>query len=152
MSQNQILRSLVLNPPYRIDGFTTSPKISKVFSFPYGLRIDSHAFFRSIFQLVFMLSLFMSISCVFLLCFYLPIQNQNVELFNTAKNITNKKLALLVDIQEASSYSKLFSSATSLSLIDAKEIIHINKPTHNVKGFESPITFSKYPSIRFSGF
>ena len=152
IKKRQMLSSLVLNPPYSIDGFTTAPKISKVLSFPLGVKVNSGTLFKSVFNLVFSLSIFMMVACVFVFSFYLPIQNQNTKLVSTAKSIANKKLSLLADLQEASSCNKLFSSASSFSFVDPQEIIHINASSRSVEQARKPITFSKYPSIQFSGF
>ena len=52
LSKNQILSSLVLNTPYKVDGFTTAPKISKILAFPFGIKIDSYLLFKFVFNFI----------------------------------------------------------------------------------------------------
>ena len=151
LSQNQVLGSLVLNPPYKVDGFNTSPRVAKTLSFPFGIRVDSYLLFRSVFNLIFSMSLLMAVSSMLIMCFCLPIQNQNNYMFQSLQSLTNKKFIKVVKLQEVSTYNKLFSNAAILSLKDPEEVIHIN----NTKGTQiamKPKTFDKYPSIQFAGF
>ncbi|MBI3591869.1 MAG: hypothetical protein HY094_10885 [Candidatus Melainabacteria bacterium] len=154
LQRNQILSSLVLNPPYKIDGFTTSPKISKIFSFPFGLRIDSYLLFKFIFQFMLSMSLFMTVSCFLILCFYLPIEKQNNKLLNTTRSLTSERYSLLANLQEASTYKKLFLNADIYSLKDAKKIIYIKQSGIKVQDKEDSrlIASSNYPVIQFAGF
>ena len=154
LQRNQVLSSLVLNPPYKIDGLTTSPKISKILSFPFGLRIDSYLLFKLVFQFMSSMSLFMAVSCFLILCFYLPIEKQNKNLLNTTKSLTSEQYSLLANLQEASTYSKLFSNADAYLLKDAKKIIYIKQQNFKIKDKEDPtlIASNKYPSIQFAGF
>ncbi len=151
LTRNQALSSLVINPPYKVDSYTTSPRIAKLLSFPFGLRIDSYSLVKLIFKGIFSMSLLMLISSLCLIGVYLPIQTQNNELFSAAKSLTNQKLVLLAKLNETTTYNKLFSSANSLSLKDTEEIIHIRKSQSSYKP-NKPILFKKYPSIEFSGF
>ena len=148
---NQILSSLVINPPYAIDGLTTSPKISKILSFPLGIKVDSGLLFKSTFFLVLNTLIFMALSCLLIICFYLPIQNQNAHLFNNAKSLANQKLINLTKIQEVTNYNNLFSNANLYSLTDPEEIIRINR-TEQPQIIAQTKTFNKYPSIQFSGY
>lgn len=151
--KGQILSSLVLNPPYKVDGFTTSPKLARILSFPFGLKLDSTLLFQNIFKLISLLTICMTASCVLILCFSLPLQHQNSQLLQKTKTLTNNKLMHVVKIQEASSYNKLFSRANTLALKDAEEIIHINGTNVTFQNESNKlITFNKYPSIQFSGF
>ena len=147
-----MLSSLVLNPPYKIDGFTTSPKISKILNLPYGLRIDSSLLIKVFCQGVLSMALFMAVSSMLIFCFYLPIQKQNNELLKTVKSLTNEKYILLANLQEASSYTKLFPRAEMYSLKDTKEIIHVQNSANNLAKDTTLIALNKYPSIQFSGF
>ena len=153
-TENPVLSSLVVNVPYSVDSYTTAPKISKLLTFPFGIRIDAASLFRLTYQGIILSTLFMTIASLSILCFYLPLQKQNEELFTTAKSLTNKKFSLLVKVQEASSYNKLFSNANTFSLKDTQETIYLNKTNQNT-GTETPkslISFNKYPSIQFSGY
>lgn len=153
LTKRQILSSLVLNPPYNVDGFTTAPKISKVLSLPFGLKIKSASIFSSIFRLIFSMSMLMITTCILILFFYLPLKVQNIELSNTAISLTNNKYTTLAKIQEESNYNRLFSNVSTFSLMDSDEIIHINNDSIiPSKEKIKLITFNKYPSIQFSGF
>ncbi len=151
ISRNQRLSSLVINTPYKVDSYTTSPRIAKLLTFPFGLRIDSYSLMKLVFKGVYSMSLLMLLSSLCLIGVYLPVQNQNNQLFSTAKSLTNQKLVLLAKLNETTTYNKLFSNADSLSLKDSEEIIHIRKNQSTYKPNKS-ITFKKYPSIEFSGF
>lgn len=149
--KNQKLSSLVINTPYKVDSFTTSPRIEKLLTFPFGLRIDSYSLIKLVFKGAYAISLLMLFSSLCLIGVYLPVQNQNNQLFSAAKSLTNQKLVLLAKLNETTTYNKLFSNADSLSLKDSEEIIHIRKNQSVYKPNKS-ITFKKYPSIEFSGF
>ena len=151
ITRNQVLSSLVINPPYKVDSFTTSPRIAKLLTFPFGLRIDSYSLVRLVFKSMFSISLLMLISSMCLIGVYLPIQNQNNQLFSAATSLTNEKLVLLAKLNETTTYNKLFSNAASLSLKDTEEVIHIRKNQYSLKPNKS-IVLKKYPSIEFSGF
>lgn len=151
MIKNQKLSSLVINTPYKVDSFTTSPRIAKLLTFPFGLRIDSYSLIKLVFKGAYSISLLMLFSSLCLIGVYLPVQNQNNQLFSAAKSLTNQKLVLLAKLNETTTYNKLFSNADSLSLKDSEEIIHIRKNQSVYKPNKS-ITFKKYPSIEFSGF
>lgn len=152
MVKNQVLSSLVLNAPYKVDAFTTSPRIAKIFSLPFGIRIDSglllNCFFKSIFHLVAL----MIIASFLISSLYLYIQKENNQLFQSAKILTNKKLIQLASIQEASSYNKLFLSADMLSLKDPQEIIYIKPDARVLKNSKKLIVLNEYPQVQFSGF
>jgi len=149
--KNQKLSSLVINTPYKVDSFTTSPRIAKLLTFPFGLRIDSYSLIKLVFKGAYSISLLMLFSSLCLIGVYLPVQNQNNQLFSAAKSLTNQKLILLAKLNETTTYNKLFSNADSLSLKDSEEIIHIRKNQSVYKPNKS-ITFKRYPSIEFSGF
>ena len=149
--KNQKLSSLVINTPYKVDSFTTSPRIAKLLTFPFGLRIDSYSLIKLVFKGAYSISLLMLFSSLCLIGVYLPVQNQNNQLFSAAKSLTNQKLILLAKLNETTTYNKLFSNADSLSLQDPEEIIHIRKNQSVYKPNKS-ITFKRYPSLEFSGF
>ena len=151
MMKNQKLSSLVINTPYKVDSFTTSPRIAKLLTFPFGLRIDSYSLIKLVFKGAYSISLLMLFSSLCLIGVYLPVQNQNNQLFSAAKSLTNQKLILLAKLNETTTYNKLFSNADSLSLKDSEEIIHIRKNQSVYKPNKS-ITFKRYPSLEFSGF
>jgi hypothetical protein len=151
MTRNQALSSLVINTPYKIDSYTTSPRIAKLLTFPFGLRIDSYSLMKLAFKGIYSMSLLMLISSLCIIGVYLPVQNQNNELFSAAKSLTNQKLVLVAKLNETTTYNKLFSNANSLSLKDSEETIHIRKNQYSYKPNKS-LAFKKYPSIEFSGF
>lgn len=144
LQKRQMLKALVLNPPYKVDGFTTSPKVR--------LKADIYTICKSTFNIMLSLSIFMTITCFFVFSFYLPLQNQNTRLLNTAKSITNKKLSLLVNLQEVSNFSKLFSNTDSFSLVDPKEVIYVNSNPQYSRQSKSHVVINRYPSIQFAGF
>ena len=152
ITRNQRLSSLVINTPYKVDSYTTSPRIAKLLTFPFGLRIDSYSLIKLAFKGVYSMSLLMLLSSLCLIGVYLPVQNQNNQLFSAAKSLTNQKLVLLAKLNETTTYNKLFSNANSLSLKDSEEIIHIKKKNQSVYKSNKSIAFKKYPSIEFSGF
>ena len=151
MRRNRALSSLVINTPYKVDSYTTSPRIAKLLTFPFGLRIDSYSLVRLAFKGMLSMSLLMLVTSMCLVGVYLPVQNQNNELFSAAKSLTNEKLVLLANLNETTTYNKLFSNANSLSLKDSDEIIHIRKNQYAYKPNKT-VVFKKYPSIEFSGF
>lgn len=152
LSRSQVLSSLVLNLPYKVDGYTTSPKISKLIAFPFGIKVDSYFLYRNAFHIMFSLLLIMAISCVSVICIYVPLNHHNVQLFDTVRSQTNERFALLAELQEASSYSKLFSGARLLSFEDPKEIIRVNSGDQLLQKFKVYTTYNEYPSVRFVGF
>lgn len=153
VQNSQILSSLVINPPYAIDGFTTSPKIAKILSLPFGLRVTSSLLLQLIFKFVSSLSLLTALASILILCLYLPIEKQNNQLISSAKSMSNEKCSLLVSLNETTSYNKLFANAESYSLKDTKQIIHIrSNPVDLKKSSSNLVAFNKYPSIQFSGF
>ena len=151
ITRNQALSSLVINTPYKVDSYTTSPRIAKLLTFPFGVRIDSYSLIKLIFKGVYSMSLLMLISSLCLIGVYLPVQSHNNELFSAAKSLTNQKLVLLAKLNETTTYNKLFSNANALSLKDSEETIHLRKNQYTYK-LNKSIAFKKYPSIEFSGF
>ena len=151
LTRNQALSSLVINPPYKVDSYTTSPRIAKLLTFPFGVRIDSYSLIKLVFKGICSMSLLMLVSSLCLIGVYLPVQGQNDQLFSAAKSLTNQKLILLAKLNETTTYKKLFSNADSLSLKDSEETIHIRKNQYTYKPNKST-TLKKYPSIEFSGF
>lgn len=152
-SGNQILSSLVVNPPYKTDGFTTSPTIPKILDLPLGVRINSAVLVRSFLQLMISLTAFMLSASVCICCFYLPVENQNNQLTSEIRTLTNQNLGLLANLQETTSYNRLFSGADALSLVDSEETIYINANTTSTpKQIKRALSFKKYPSIQFAGF
>lgn len=151
IQNSQYLTSLVLNPPYRIDDYTTSPRVSKILSFPFGIKISRVDFIKQFFQFIFSMSLFMLTACILIFCIYLPIEASNNSLITTAKNLTKEKYLLQGNLEESSTYNKLFTNADFLSLKDSENIIYLT--TNNriekagVKSF-----LNKYPLIQFAGF
>ena len=153
IQRRQGLSSLVLNVPYRVEGFDTAPKISKLLTFPFGIRIDSLSLYQYIFKFISGMSVLMASTCILITCFYLPIKYQNMEMSTDARILTNKQFALLAKVQETSSYNKLFTSANSLNLEDSKEVVILrNNNTFTANKKTKSDTFNKYPSIHFSGF
>ena len=148
-----MLSSLVINTPYKFDGHTTSPKVAKTLTLPFGIRLSSATLLIFGKKLFFSSSIFMALSCILLTCLYLPIEKHNLQVINSAKSLTNEKYYLLQNLQESSSYNKLFSNSGTYSLNDAQEVIKIkplqNNDTTQKKKF---ISINKYPSIQFSGF
>lgn len=150
---SQVLSSLVLNPPYKFDGLTTSPRIPRTLTFPFGIRLDSQLLLKLSFQFILSMSSFMVISCALIFCFYLPVEKQNEQLTKAIKSLTNENYSLLANLEEVSSYNKLFFNAEKYSFKDAGIIFYsaasddnYNKPNKKI------ISFNKYPSIQFSGF
>lgn len=151
--QAQVLSSLVINTPYKFDEHTTSPRISKVFSFPFGIRTDAISLFKTSFRFVSSMSLFMIVSCVIGLSLYLPLQAQNNVMLSNAKTLTSKQIALQANLQEESSYTKLFTNLDKLELMDSEQTLHVNNIENTtVVENNNLITFNKYPSLQFSGF
>ena len=148
-----MLSSLVINPPYKIDGYTSSPKVSKTLTLPFGIRLTSALLSRLALRFTFSMSLFMALSCICLTCLNLPIEKQNNSLISSAKSLTNEKYYLLQELQETSSLSKLFSNAESNSLKDAEQVIYAKSAVNNTNTKQNKlIAINKYPSIQFSGF
>ncbi len=148
-----MLSSLVINPPYKIDGYTSSPKVSKTLTLPFGIRLTSALLSRLALRFTFSMSLFMALSCICLTCLNLPIEKQNNSLISSAKSLTNEKYYLLQELQETSSLSKLFSNAESNSLKDAEQVIYAKSAANNTNTKQNKlIAINKYPSIQFSGF
>ncbi len=151
--RTQVLNSLVINTPYKFDGYTSAPKIAKVFTLPFGIRANTITILRAGFQFVFSASLFMVISSFLIMSLYLPLQNQNVLMLKNAKSLTNYQFSLEAKLQEASSYTKLFSNADNLSLVDSEQILRVNSNSNNLsEEKQNLITINKYPSLQFSGF
>lgn len=151
LKRRQVLSSLVINPPYKVDSYTTSPKIAKLLTFPFGIRIDSYSLTRLVFKGIISTSILMLISSLCLTGIYLPVQNQNNQLYSAAQALTNQKLVLLAKVQETTNYNKLFSNANLLSLKDSEEIIHLRKNNSSYSPNKQPKS-NKYPSVEFSGF
>ena len=153
IQKQQVLSSLVVNVPYRVDGFNTAPKISKLLTFPFGIRINSFLLFKSTYRFILFVSMLMTITCVLVMCFYLPVQYQNNEMSKNARSLINKRFALLAKVQETSSYNKLFTTAVNCNLEDSKEVIRLQDNSQYIaKEPKSFSAFSKYPTIHFSGF
>lgn len=150
-TRNQALSSLVINTPYKVDSYTTSPRIAKLLTFPFGLRIDSYSLMKMVFKGMLSSSVVMLIFSLCLIGVYLPVQNQNNQLYSATKSLTNQNLVLLSDLNETTTYNKLFSGADSLALKDTEEVIHIKKKQAEYKTNKS-FTFKKYPTVEVSGF
>ena len=145
------LNSLVINTPYKFDSYTTAPKISKLLSFPFGVRVDVESLINLLLRGFFSSALLMLVSSIFLVGICLPIQGQNKELITSTKRLTNKKFELLFNLQEATNYNKLFLKAKSFSMKDSDEVLHINgKPNSEIS--KEFIIYRKYPYMEFSGF
>lgn len=149
--RNLMLSSLVMNPPYKIDGFNSSPKISKLLSLPLGVRINSSLLTKYAFSFLLSMSIFMLITSICIIFVYLPLQNKNTQLFNNIKKSTNNKLNLLTRLQETTSYNKLYFNASKYSFEEAEEIIHLN-PLISTESNKKIISINKYPTIQFAGF
>ena len=147
-----MLSSLVLNPPYKVDGFSTSPKIEKIINLPLGIRITSAALLRRAFRVIVSMSILMTVSSLLISSVYLPLESKNTELLKNIKQSTSQKLNLLATVNESSSFSTLFSNAERLSFEDTEEVININ-PSNTAENKASQlISFNKYPQIEFAGF
>ncbi len=153
LQKRQVLSSLVLNLPYKTDSLTTAPKVSKLLTFPFGIKINAAELVRLTFQFISSMTFLMTATSLLILCIYLPVQYQNDSMLNTAKVLTNEKYSLLANVQEASNYNRLFTNSENLKLNDVNEIIYVptTKETlnHNDRNL---ITLNKYPSVLFSGF
>lgn len=152
ISKKQLLSSLVLNPPYRDSYLDTSPKIAKVHSLPFGVRIDSNVLCRLIFSTLIMSSIFMTIVCLFTFCISLPIQAQNTQLINKARSVSNNKLNVIVKLQEVTSNSRLFTGASLFSMKEPEEVIRVELNMTLAQREQKFTRFNKYPSIQFAGF
>lgn len=152
LTRSQYLSSLVINTPYSVDRLNTAPKISKIFAFPFGLRIESVILLKFIFNLIISFSIFMVLTCIFIICLYLPIQYNNNILFNNIKSLSNQKLINIASLQETSSLDKLFSCSSRFSLKDPDEIIHINNDINCICNSTKNNSFNNYPSLQFAGF
>ena len=151
--KRQELSSLVLNLPYAIDGYTSAPKIGKVLSLPFGIRIEKQAVLRYVFSLLFSMTLIMTLSCLLVLSISIPVQFQNKQFTKSTQRLTNKRLINTAKVQEATSYNKLFLTAETLSLKDPEEVIHIQTNSKNINKIQKkPTNVIKYPSIQFAGF
>ncbi len=149
--KKQFLSSLVINTPYGVDSYTTSPRIAKLLTLPFGVKIDSHSLVRLVFKGIISISMLMLLLSICLIGVILPVQSQNGELFSAAKTLTNQKLILLARLQETTNYNSLFSNADSLSMKDTGEVIHIKKNNYTYRS-NKQTAFNKYPSIEISGF
>ncbi len=152
IERQQGLSSLVVNVPYKINGFDTAPKISKLLTFPFGIRIDSQLLFKSVFKLVFSMNILMTVACVLTTCVYLPLKYQNVQMNKDIKSLTNKQFALQAEVQNTSTYNRLFSSADNLKFEDSQEIVHVRNNDYPITQAKSAVVFNRYPEIHFSGF
>jgi len=151
IQNGQHLASLVLNPPYKVDGSTSSPRVSKLLNFPFGIRISRVDFFKHSFRLILSMSLLMLITSIFISFACLPIEAQNNKLITSAKNLTKEKYLLEGNLQETSSYNRLFSSAESLLLKDTENIIYLS--SNNIpEAYTTEPLLNKYPLIQFAGF
>src|SRR3989338_19476 len=151
--KSQVLSSLVLNPPYKVDGFTTSKKVEKILTLPFGVKVSSRLLLRSAFNFIVLSSVFMIACCLFITCVSLPLQAQNFQLSDNAKNLANKKSVLLAKVNQASSYNKLFLNAELYKMEDSKEIIYVKNTNERNNNIYSKVNqIKKYPSIQFAGF
>lgn len=143
LQRNQMLSSLVFNPPYSLDGITI-PKVKVKTSF--------YSIIRRSFYLIFFLSILMTITSLVILYFYLPLQSLNNNLFQSAKAMNNKKLSLLASLQQTASYNKLFVASDKMSLGDPEEVIYIKYSNKQIACTKQQIAFINYPSLQFAGF
>ncbi len=151
-TNQQLLSSLVINAPYTIDRFTTAPQVSKLFTLPLGIQVNSATLFKSLFNVLVSICLIMLLVCITTFSIYLPIQNQNIQMLNSAKSMGNQQLALKVKLQETTSYNKLLSQASILSLKDAEDIVHLGNGLIKGIKYSKLVVVNQYPSILFSGF
>ncbi|GEM_PF-1999816 len=151
LQNGQHLASLVLNPPYKVDGYTTSPRVSKLLSFPFGIRISRVDFIKHSFQLILSMSLLMLVSSIFISCICLPIEAHNNNLITTAKDLTKEKYLLQGNLEETSTYNRLFSNAEILSLKDTENVIYLSSNNIPEVSTTEPL-LNKYPLIQFAGF
>ena len=145
------LNSLVVNSPYTFDSYSTSPKIAKLLSLPWGVRIESTSLLALAAKGFLTLTLSMLLSSIFIIAISLPIQGQNNYLSQNTKKLTNEKFELMFNLQATTSFNKLFSKANKLSMKDGEETIYIS----NQQGsrLSKEFTFhKKQPYIQFSGF
>ena len=146
------LNSLVINPPYKFDSLTTSPKIAKFLSFPFGIRIDIYTLFKLTLKGFLATSVLMLITSIGIAGVCLPIKSQNYRLYKEAKSQTNKKLNLLVNFQEATNYKKIFATASSLPLSNNSTTLSINTKRQNNNLNKMLQAKKKYSYIQFAGF
>ena len=152
ISRNQVLNSLVLNTPSLVDSFTTSPKISKVLSFPFGIKISGEALTKLILKSVTSSVILMTIVSVICLCAYTPLETENSALLMDTKSLINKQYLLIARSQEAATYETLFKNASTLSLKDPEEVIHVKGSQNFSNSYKKNINFNKYPKLQFAGF
>lgn len=147
---NTKLASLVVNPPYQFDPYSSAPKISKLLSFPFGIKLDSASFLQLLFRGLSMATAILLISSIFLTAVSLPIKGQNVNLYSDTKMLAREKFSLLFNIQETISYNKLFSISRNLAMKDSEETLYTNSIDEELK---REFTFNKKSQdMQFSGF
>ena len=151
LRSNQVLSSLVVNVPYGTDSFNTAPKISKVLSFPFGLRIDVQSLVWFSIKTTISMILLMIVTSVLVTSLSFPVQNQNFQLLSNAKSLSNQKLLLLAKLQEQTNYNKIFSLANQLSMHDTTDVVYLNREKLNLTA-NSGLSIKKYPSLQFAGF
>lgn len=149
-TENPVLSSLVVNVPYSVDSYTTAPKISKLLTFPFGVRIDTLSLASIIFKLIISLSSFMLVASTCIIAICLPIQSQNFQLHSAIETLTNQKLGLIATLQESTDCNRLFANADTFSLKDSEEVLHINN-TSAIKS-ANKLKIKNYASLEFVGF
>jgi hypothetical protein len=127
--KRRLLSSLVLNPLYGDGRLDTSPKVTRIQSLPFGIKLDSVLLSKFVFSALIFLWVIMGIGCFVTFCISLPLQAQNIQLVNKAKSVANSQLGLTVKLQEVTSSKRLFTSANLFSMKEPEEIIRLNSAT-----------------------
>lgn len=147
------LSSLVINTPYTLDNNTTAPKIAKLLSLPFGIRITSEVLRLGLFKFALHYVVLMFVGCIFLNFLYIPVNQKNIELLNSSKSLSNKQFNLLADEQEALSFNKLFENANSLPLVEPEKVFHAKDLKSLISsGISKKEKSGNYPSVQFAGF
>lgn len=150
--KRQLLGSLVLNPPLTKDLFTTSPKIEKIFTFPYGVQIEASILSKFIYKFLLNVISFLAVATFAFTFIYIPIQKENQNLLVVSRSLSNKQYTLLATSQEVSTYKKLFEVANYYSLAEPKEIIKVRKYVHKINKENNFKKSHFYPKNQYSGF
>ncbi|MBI1857838.1 MAG: hypothetical protein HYR97_01795 [Candidatus Melainabacteria bacterium] len=143
----QILSSFVLNTPYQVDAFSSSPKLTK--TLPFDIKLDSVTIAKITFKFITCSVVIMTAFCVVFFSILTPIQTQNNKLLNTSKNITNQQLILNTKAEEASTYKKLFLASQANIFTEPKEIIVVNNHKNDLFAKNDK---KQLINIQYSGF
>lgn len=125
ITNERVLSSLVVNTPFSVDFYTTSPKVSKTHALPFGGRATTTTIFNMCFCVTSYSVLVLLLSSILLSCISLPLIYENYELMNTSKVLVNEQQNLLTEEQASVSYGRLFRNANKFDFADAKEVIKL---------------------------